>query len=111
MANRKSEISEAVRRHITHDGPPARSLKAPKRSVTYVAVVVRIGMSPIGNSGPARSYRDDSGWYALMGIDKAAIIHEALQKVQEFGADRYEVWVGTLTEKVLLPIHFEVVKL
>jgi hypothetical protein len=94
-----------------HGGPKAKSLKAPdrpKRSVIYVAVVARQDMSP----GLAYlSDRHDDGWYALMGTDKAGLIHDALQKVQEFGADRYEVWVGTLIEKVLLPIHFEVVKL
>ncbi len=82
----------------------------PKPKTTYIAVIARADMQP-GFAYTYSSNRTDGGWYALMGTDKAAIIHEALTKVQEFGAEKYEVWVGTLTEKVVLPIHFEVVKL
>jgi hypothetical protein len=73
--------------------------------VTYIAVIARSNMLP----GYAHSYssnRPDGGWFALMGTDRDAIIDDALDKVAEFetmNAVQYEVWVGTITDRVKVP--------
>lgn len=85
----------------------------PKLGTIYIAVIVRAQAysNEFFSDFFLTSHRTDGGWYALMSMDKDKLIAEALVKRTEFGGDRYEVWVGTLTEKVLIPTNFEVVKL
>jgi len=94
---------------------PVRSklkLDQKKLGAIHVAVIARSPrMGDYTYSQLLSSNRHDDGWFALMNTDRNALIAEALQKRTEFGAERYEVWIGTLNEKVLIPTNFKVVKL
>ena len=82
---------------------------------SFIAVIARANLTP----GFAHSYtsdRYDGGWYALMGTDREALIFRAMDKAEEFSTDawsKYVVWIGTLTEKVIIPPkrEYRVVKL
>lgn len=81
----------------------------------YVAVIARSLDYATGldkyDLHPFESNRHDDGWYALMGQDRDALIQEALKKRTEFGSNRYEVWVGMLTDRVSIPTNFKLLKL
>ena len=89
-----------------------KRVRAAKRIVTYVAVVVRKGFANYPYESKYASGRDDGGWFALMGEDKDKLIQETLESARTFGGSQaYEVAVGVLDEMVVTPTVFQVVKL
>ncbi len=86
---------------------------------TIIAVIARANLTP-GYAHEYTSHRTDGGWYALMGTDREMLIDSALDKAEEFNTSnpyhnpsQYEVWIGTLTEKIVTPPkrEYRVVKL
>jgi hypothetical protein len=110
-AEDSGEDDMAVRKVKLKDRIAASRPKAKVGSAVYVAVVVRINSDP--KSGISlTSYRDDARFSAALGHDKAMVVEEGMALVAKYGRERYELWVGKMSEKIALPKpKYEVVKL
>jgi hypothetical protein len=82
-----------------------------KKSVTFIAVVFQGNAElPIMRSGG--TIHGDYG--SFVGADREAVVAAALKARQEWTRDSYgpyRILVGTLTEEVITPTQYQVVKL
>lgn len=86
-----------------------KKVRTTKKSALYVAVVCA------ENSGMLRSGRPEGDWAAFINTDRACAISAALRARSKWTASGrfgpYRVLVGTLSENVLTPTNYKLVKL
>lgn len=82
--------------------------RAPKKKVKYV-VVVGADRKSLGT--PFGKFGIEADWSCFVGEDKAEVLERALQARAGWGTRDYQLWVGTLTEKVIIPNNWKLVTL
>jgi hypothetical protein len=75
--------------------------------VLYVAVVVSGSQIRCGVMESCRVPFGD--WASFIGNDKDEVVRRALEAVRKWG--QYQIWIGTLTDEVVVPTNFKLVKL
>jgi hypothetical protein len=75
--------------------------KRTKKVVRYVVVV----------AADRESQRANGTWSAFVGLDRESVVQTAIAARSSYGNRDYELWVGALTEKVIIPTAFKLVKL
>ncbi len=87
-----------------------RIMKPKKKQVIYAAIVVSRVIEPMAIWA---SNRDNGTWSGVLGTDKEKVVAEALRlKAKwEVSYGPYDVLIGTLNERVLLPTAFKIVEL
>jgi hypothetical protein len=81
--------------------------KRKSKVALYIAVVVSPDSSPCALMVSRRAPMGD--WACFIGQSKEIVIDRALHAVRKWGT--YDIWIGTLTEKVVVPTNFKLVKL
>lgn len=87
--------------------PRKSARKKTSPPVSWVAVV-QVPADGLGNANP------DGKLSSFVGLVKEDVISDALEAAASWGARngrKYEVWIGTLTERVVVPTSYRLVKL
>jgi hypothetical protein len=85
---------------------PVKKVAAAATKVNYVAIVMRQD-DPISN-------RSDGSWACFVDTDRDEAIKKAIEATKRYesrGNGPYDILVGSLTDKVEMPVAYELVKL
>jgi hypothetical protein len=94
-------------------GETVRKPKTKSKKLTrYVAVIASTGGVEIGLTRSNRNTHGD--WSCFTGTDRAAVVQQAMDARSDWTKGSYgpyRILVGTLTEEIVTPTNYKVVKL